>query len=323
MKSMFPIIKTNSYQYGLTILLIVVFLAGIYFIFWMGKSDKWAKTEDELGEMRGTVAALVSTPSPSPSPSPSKAIDTVGEDMCPTLLIKRGKQLMLFNKNMPEVPKENPVFFDNLDQYMAYVKIQREVYKQDCPVLFLQEETNAQGEEVYRLRRPVNNDITVDPLMLGSVADYFQNATKVSPNFMPPAGPKAYIQTPQNVALYGNTTTTAVGSSGEPTVPYVDSNRTKPFNQGTYGFDPTSQYTGRYTVLDQIHDSTKTQNPDGISDNAMDSNWGGAVFTADKIKTGKYSENAVAPPTVPSNLKFDTYPNAENRQPINTSPASN
>jgi len=61
MKSMFPIIKTNSYQYGLTILLIVVFLAGIYFIFWMGKSDKWAKTEDELGEMRGTVAALVSS----------------------------------------------------------------------------------------------------------------------------------------------------------------------------------------------------------------------------------------------------------------------
>jgi hypothetical protein len=315
MKGIYPKVTNSVYHYGLTVLLLMVFLAGIYFIFWMGSSKTWVKVEDDVR------VAIVSSPSPSVSNEINDIAEEESTEMCPTLLIKRGKQVMLFNKNLPEIPKENPIFFDNLEQYIAYVKVQREVYKQDCPVLFLQQETNAQGEDVYRMRRPNNNDITVDPLMLGSVADYFQNATKVSPNFMPPAGPKAYIQTPQNVALYGNTTSEVSGMT-PPTVPYVDSNRTKPFNQGTYGFDPSSQYTGRYTILDQIHDSTKTQNPDGISDNAMDSNWGGAVFTADKIKTGKYSENAVAPPTVPSNLKFDAYPNAETRQPINTSPAS-
>ena len=35
-------------------------------------------------------------------------------DLCPTLLIKRGNKVMLFNKNVPETPGENPIFFDNL-----------------------------------------------------------------------------------------------------------------------------------------------------------------------------------------------------------------
>ena len=119
---------------------------------------------------------------------------------------------------------------------------------------------------------------------------------------MPPSGPRGFVQTPHDVALYGNTTTPNNGSQQD-MVPYTDANRKQPYNQGTYGFDPSSQYTGKYTILDKIHDSTKTQNPDGISDNAMDSNWGGVVFTVDQIKDGKYSDNVVEPPTVPSNLQ--------------------
>ena len=219
------------------------------------------------------------------------------DDLCPTLLIKRGKRLMLFNKNMPEIPKENPLFFDNLEQYIEYVKVQREIYGQNCPVLFLQEETNAQGEDVYRMRQPNNNDVVVDPLLMGSVSDYFQNKTNVMPAFKPQSGPKAFNHPTQNnsvnLALYNNPNTTVRPPNIE-TVPYIDSNLVnKPYNQGIYGFDPTSQYVGKYTVLDQIHDSTQIQNKDGASDNAMDTNWGGAVFTINQIKAGKYDGNEI------------------------------
>ena len=307
MKNIIPKVKDSVYHYGLAVLLLMVFLAGIYFIFWMGKSSEWIEMENELIELRDKVVTM-SNIAEAPSPSSSSYLEVndlkeeESEEMCPTLLIKRGNQLMLYNKNLPEIPKENPIFFDNLEQYIAYVKRQKEIYNQDCPVLFLQEEINTQGEEVYRMRPPMNNDITIDPLLLGSVGDYFQNATKVSPNFMPPAGPKAFVQSPHDVALYGNTTT-PTNDSQHVMVPYTDANRTEPYNQGTYGFDPSGQYIGKYTILDKIHDSTKTQNPDGRSDNAMDSNWGGVVFTVDQIKDGKYSDNVVEPPTVPSNLK--------------------
>ena len=89
-----------------------------------------------------------------------------------------------------------------------------------------------------------------------------------------------------------------------PLVPYADANRdNKSYNQGYYGFDPTSQYVGKYTVLDQIHNSTMTQNPDGLSNNPMDPNWGGVVFTAEKVKDGLYEGNSVQPPTVATVLQ--------------------
>jgi len=317
MKNLYPVAKRIFFQYGLTIFLLTVFLAGIYFIFWMGKSSEWTEMEDELTELRNKVVDFDASPSPSSNDLETEdLIQAESTDMCPTLLIKRGKQLMLFNKNLPEIPKQNPIFFENLEQYIAYVKVQRDVYNQTCPVLFLQEETNTQGEEVYRMRQPNSNDITVDPLMLGSAGDYFQNATKVAPKFMPPSGPKAHQSV--NLALYGSTNVQSTNGH-PPTVPYLDANRKKPYNQGTYGFDPSSQYVGKYTVLDKIHDSTKTQNPDGLSDNAMDSGWGGAVFTADKIRGGKYAGNSVEPPTVVSNLKFGDYPEVEDKQSIPTS----
>ena len=89
-----------------------------------------------------------------------------------------------------------------------------------------------------------------------------------------------------------------------PLVPYEDANRdNKPYNQGYYGFDPTSQYVGKYTVLDQIHNSTMKQNADGLSNNPMDPNWGGAVFTEEKVESGLYEGNNVQPPTVQTVLQ--------------------
>ena len=54
-------------------------------------------------------------------------------------------------------------------------------------------------------------------------------------------------------------------------------------------------HIGQYTVLDAIHDSTyKGQS---LSENPMDSNWGGVLYTKDAVDTGKYKENEVVPPS--------------------------
>jgi hypothetical protein len=59
------------------------------------------------------------------------------------------------------------------------------------------------------------------------------------------------------------------------------------------GFDPYGQYTGVYTKLDAIHDSTE-QAP--VSDNPMDTNWGGVRHSVRQVASGKYAGNEVGRP---------------------------
>ena len=58
MKNIIPKVKDTIYHYGLAVLLLMVFLAGIYFIFWMGKSSEWIEMEDELTELRDKVVTM-------------------------------------------------------------------------------------------------------------------------------------------------------------------------------------------------------------------------------------------------------------------------
>ena len=37
---------------------------------------------------------------------------------------------MLFNKNAPETPGKNPIFFDNLEQYKQYAKLMKRLETQ-------------------------------------------------------------------------------------------------------------------------------------------------------------------------------------------------
>ena len=322
-------------DYGWLILFLITFFTGIFFIFWMGSAkikdlpsseipeikqyllDKKSPSTSESNDLGNNSPAIIPTPSTpivqSSSPDMAKELvpETVSEeelkveenDLCPTLLIKRGNKVMLFNKNMPETPGENPIFFDNLEQYIQYVKKQRELYNQSCPVLFLQEEVNTQGENVYKMRTLQDAD-NVDPLLLGSIQDYFLSKTDVMPKFGPPDGPGAFNNPANNTEIslanysipYENLPPQF--KNHPPLVPYEDANRdNKPYNQGYYGFDPTSQYVGKYTVLDQIHNSTMTQNANGLSNNPMDPNWGGGVFTEEKVESGLYDGNSVQPPT--------------------------
>lgn len=331
-------------DYGWLILFLIAFFTGIFFIFWMGSAkiseipsaeipeikqyllEKKSPSESNSDVLANLSPAIHTTPkseSKTPEPSPKSDIndeletETTSEeelkvdesDLCPTLLIKRGNKVMLFNKNMPETPGSNPIFFDSLEQYIQYVKKQRELYNQTCPVLFLQEEISAQGENVYKMRK-LDGTENVDPLLLGSIQDYFTSKTDVMPKFGPPAGPSAFNNPANNTEISLANYTIPYENlppqfkNHPPLVPYEDANRdNKPYNQGYYGFDPTSQYVGKYTVLDQIHNSTMKQNADGLSNNPMDPNWGGAVFTEEKVESGLYEGNNVQPPTVPTVLQ--------------------
>ena len=70
-----------------------------------------------------------------------------------------------------------------------------------------------------------------------------------------------------------------------------DASRDNGYNQNMYaGFDPYGQYVGRYTDVDEIHYSTEKNVP---SDNPMDMNWGGVLYTESQVESGKYAENEV------------------------------
>ena len=73
------------------------------------------------------------------------------DSSCPDLLVQQGNVLMLYNTKQTIVDGTNPVPFFNLDEYINYLEIQRKKGIK-CPVLFLQQENNAQGEDVYRMR---------------------------------------------------------------------------------------------------------------------------------------------------------------------------
>ena len=131
-------------------------------------------------------------------------------DKCPNLLVRKGKVLMLYNKNEPMVEGKNPIPFFNLDEYINYLEIQRKKGI-NCPVLFLQQESNTQGEDVYRIR-PSPFDLQ------GGL--------------------------PQTTDLYRKDKEGVVKVIDA-------NRRNAPYNSNNYaGFDPTSQYVGIYTNLD-------------------------------------------------------------------------
>lgn len=166
---------------------------------------------------------------------------------CPDLLIGSDNGLLLLNTSEPR-SNTNPIRFQNLDEYIQHVEAQRAKGK-NCPILYLQQENNAQGQEVYRMRpSPFSMDGGLQPIH---------------------ANP----------------------------VDVLDATRDhKPYNQNMFaGFDPHGQDVGIYNQLDAIHHSTQQQS---VSDNPMDTNWGGVTFSQNAVLSGKYADRVVGKPTM-------------------------
>jgi hypothetical protein len=67
-----------------------------------------------------------------------------------------------------------------------------------------------------------------------------------------------------------------------------------PYNAGNYpGFDPIGLHIGQYTEVDKTHDSTSAKS---LSDNPMDPNWGGVLYTYQAVDNGKYDDRIVTRP---------------------------
>ena len=168
---------------------------------------------------------------------------------CPDLLLRKGKSLFLYNSKAPVIDGVNPIPFYSLDDYINYLEIQR---KKGiiCPVLFLQQENNTQGIDVYRMRP--------------------------SPFYVEGGLP------PLPMEQHDNSKTEAS----------LDASRENPpYNQDMYnGFDPTSMYVGRFTNLDEIHQSTNR--PEG-SLNPADTNWSGVMATQQAVDSGVFINEQV------------------------------
>ena len=211
-------------KYGFVVFLLITFILGIFFCL-----------NTNIGKIEKETMANIDA-------------DVPQDTNCPNVLIRQGSKLSLYNSYQP-VNEKNPIVFNNLDEYVAYTRTQRDEGLR-CPVLYLQQENNAQGQDVYRVRP---GPFSVE----GGLPPKMPNPVKVK---------DASLQNP-------------------------------PYNKGQYsGFDPyNSQYVGVYTNLDQIHDSTE-QAP--ISDNPMDTNWGGVIHSQQMIDSGKYDENTVGKPVM-------------------------
>lgn len=236
------------------IFLFITFLLGIYFCIYGGSSSYNIENFEDKS---------------SPAATSASASASSQNDACKAnTLVRRGEQLFLYNSEDSSVP---PVTFKNLDEYVTYLEKQRENGIR-CPVLYLQEENNAQGENVFRIRPSYNN---------------LENGLPATTTYVP-----GVVVTEQN----GGYIKEPPGASQNIEVPILDSTLDNlPFNAGYTPFDPYGQNVGDFTKLDAIHRAGETQY---MSDNPMDPNWGGPEYSKEQVLSGKYDENLVMRPNL-------------------------
>ena len=219
-------------------LLILVFLIGLYF---------YAKNGDE---------GFTNNKSTGPR--------------CPNLLIQKGSRFYLYNSKLAQVPGVNPVEFDNLEDYTEFLDWQRSQNIR-CPVLYLQETYDAQGNRVYKSRPSVSEPQAGLPPSAAAPIGIASQVTPMMESSLEPVGEDAY---PNPTLL-------------------VDATRNDPpYNQGSYpAYDQTSYYIGTNTPLDKMNTQQEAAK---ISPDPMDPNWGGSAYTQNLVDKGYYEQNEVS-----------------------------
>jgi len=189
---------------------------------------------------------------------------------CPNMLIQKGAKFYLYNSNLAQVPGVNPVEFDNLEDYTEFLDWQRSQNIR-CPVLYLQETYDAQGNRVYKSRPSVTDPqaglppSSSPPIGIASQVPPFMESS------MEPVGDQAYPN---------------------PTLLVDATHNDPPYNQGSYpSYDQTSFYIGTTTPLDAMDIK---QEQAKVSPNPMDPNWGGSSYTQSLVDKGYYKDNEVS-----------------------------
>jgi len=180
---------------------------------------------------------------------------------CPDLLIQKESRFYLYNSKLAQVPGVNPVEFNNLEDYTEFLDWQRSQGIR-CPVLFLQETYDAQGNRVYKARPSVSEPQAGLPPSIAAISDI-----------------PAYLT--NKPLSYPNPTKLVDATHDDP-----------PYNTNSYpSYDSTSYYVGTTTPLD---DMNIKQEKAIVSPNPMDANWGGATYTQSLIDNGNYKSNDVS-----------------------------
>lgn len=174
---------------------------------------------------------------------------------CPNILLQKGTAYYLYNSKVAKVPGVNPVRFNSLDEYTEFIDWQRGQGIR-CPIMYVQESYDAQGNPVYNLRpSPTELQGGLQPLFLPNQSEVLKQAmlTKLFD-----AGHNDY-----------------------------------PFNKNEYpSYDGQNQYIGVETPLDKMfHDNTGSGKT--ISPNPMDDNWGGQKYTQYLVDQGYYAGSEV------------------------------
>ena len=181
---------------------------------------------------------------------------------CPNLLIQKGSRFYLYNSKLANVPGVNPIEFDNLEDYSEFLDWQRSQNIR-CPVLYLQETYNAQGNKVYKTRPSV----------------YEPQAG------LPPSNESSKMIMESNlgipdVPVYPNPTLLVDATRNDP-----------PYNENSYpAHDQTDYYIGTTTPLDVMDIEAEKAK---ISPDPMNPNWGGADYTQSLVDKGYYKDNEV------------------------------
>jgi hypothetical protein len=172
---------------------------------------------------------------------------------CPDILIQKGSSYYLYNSKLAKVPGVNPLEFKNLDDYVEFTEWQRSQGIR-CPILYLQESYDAQGNPVYKVRPSPTN-------LQGGLPD------------APLSGAYGLTDTDPNQKLF---------DAGRDDPPY---------NNNSYpAYDQQDQYIGLNTPLDKMFN----ENTGGVSANPMDPNWGGDDYTQSLIDKGYYKDDEVS-----------------------------
>lgn len=223
----------------LTFLLIVLFLIGLFF---------YAKGND-----------LTYTFSEGFTP------DDSNQPRCPNFLIQKGSRFYLFNSRIANVPGVNPVEFDNLEDYSEFLDWQRSQNIR-CPVLYLQETYDAQGNKVYKSRPSVHEpQAGLPPSIASSSGEMIIESNLGIPD----------------VPVYPNPTLLVDATQNDP-----------PYNENSYpAHDQTDYYIGTTTPLDAMDIQAEKAR---ISPDPMNPNWGGAEYTEKLVDEGYYKDNEVS-----------------------------
>lgn len=118
---------------------------------------------------------------------------------CPNLLIQKGIKYFLYNSNIAQVPGVNPIEFNNLEEYTEFLEWQRSSGIR-CPVLYLQNTYDSQGNRVYKIRPsvtelegglPSTTEVPI-PLKLTPLVDATRNDAPYNQNGYPSFDQSSY-----------------------------------------------------------------------------------------------------------------------------------